>query len=109
MQAPKMRKDPAKNEAIKKLAASAVRALDAACAPLGLMQAKSDAYWARTRERRLRLRGLDASAIDARVAERGEARKAKDFAKADAIRKELGEVGVEIFDAADTSSWKIAL
>jgi len=109
MQAPKMRKDPAKNEAIKKLAASAVRALDAACAPLGLMQAKSDAYWARTRERRLRLRGLDASAIDAKVAERGEARKAKDFAKADAIRKELGEVGVEIFDAADTSSWKIAL
>ncbi len=109
MQAPKMRKDPAKNEALKKLAASAVRALDAACAPLGLMQAKSDAYWARTRERRLRLRGLDASAIDAKVAERGEARKAKDFAKADAIRKELGEVGVEIFDAADTSSWKIAL
>ena len=109
MQAPKMRKDPAKNEAIKKLAASAVRALDAACAPLGLMQAKSDAYWARTRERRLRLRGLDASAIDAKVAERGEARKAKDFAKADAIRKEIVEVGVEIFDAADTSSWKIAL
>jgi cysteinyl-tRNA synthetase len=109
MQAPKMRKDPAKNAAIKKLAASAVRAIDAACAPLGLMQAPSDAYWTRTKERRLRLRGLDAAAIDAKVAERTEARKAKDFAKADALRKELAEVGVEIFDAADGSSWKIGI
>ncbi|MDF2693035.1 MAG: Cysteinyl-tRNA synthetase [Labilithrix sp.] len=109
MQAPKMRKDPAKNEAIKKLAASAVRSLNAACAPLGLMQAEADVYWKRTKERRLRLRGLEASAIDAKVAERTEARKAKDFARADAIRKELGEVGVEIFDAGDASHWKIAL
>jgi cysteinyl-tRNA synthetase len=109
MQAPKMKKDPAKNEAIKKLAASAVRAFQAACAPLGLMQADSASYWKRTKERRLRLRGLDAAAIDAKVAERGNARKAKDFAKADAIRKELAEVGVEIFDAADASTWKIAL
>lgn len=108
MQAPKLRKDPAKNEAVKKLAASAVRAIDAACAPLGLMQAKSDAYWARTRQQRLRLRGLDARTIDAKVAERSDARKAKDFAKADAIRKELSALGVEIFDAVDTSSWKIS-
>ena len=109
MQAPKMKKDPAKLDAVKKLAAAAVRSLDAACAPLGLMQAPSEVYWKRTKERRLRLRGLDASTIDAKVAERSEARKAKDFAKADAIRKELGEVGVEIFDAGETSSWKIAL
>jgi len=109
MQAPKMKKDPAKNEAIKKLAATAVRALDAACAPLGLMQAESDAYWKRTKERRLRLRGLEAAAIDAKVLERTEARKAKDFARADAIRKELAASGVEIFDAGDASSWKIAL
>jgi cysteinyl-tRNA synthetase len=104
-----MKKDPAKHDAVKKLAASAVRALDSSCAPLGLMQASSDAYWKRTKERRLRLRGLDAANIDAKVAKRTEARKAKDFAHADAIRNELSEVGVEIFDAGDTSSWKIAL
>jgi cysteinyl-tRNA synthetase len=109
MQAPKLKKDPAKHEAVRKLAASAVRALDAACKPLGLMLAPSEEYWARTRARRLRLRGLDASKIDAMVAQRTEARKAKDFARADAIRKELGGLGVEIFDAGDTTSWKIAL
>jgi cysteinyl-tRNA synthetase len=109
MQAPKMKKDPAKHEAIKKLAATAVRALDGACAPLGLMQATSEDYWKRTKARRLRLRGLEARNIDAKVTERTEARKAKDFAKADAIRKELAEVGVEIFDATDASTWKIAL
>jgi cysteinyl-tRNA synthetase len=109
MQAPKLKKDPAKHEAVRKLAAAAVRALDAACAPLGLMQAESVEYWARTKARRLRLRGLDAKTIDAKVSERAEARKAKDFARADAIRKELGAVGVEVFDAGDVSSWKIAL
>lgn len=109
MQAPKLRKDPAKNEALKKVAAAGVRALAAACAPLGLMQADSDAYWARTKERRLRLRGLDAKAIDAEVAARGDARKAKDFARADAIRKELAEKGIEVFDAADGSTWKVTL
>jgi cysteinyl-tRNA synthetase len=109
MQAPKMKKDPAKAEAIRKLAASCVRSLDAACAPLGLMQADASAYWKRTKERRLRLRGLDASAIDAKVSERTDARKAKDFARADAIRQELTAVGVEIFDGVDASSWKISL
>ncbi len=109
MQAPKLKKDPAKHEALRGLAAAALRALDAACAPLGLMQAESEAYWARTKARRLRLRGLDAATIDAKVAARSEARRAKDFARADAIRKELAESAVEIFDAGDTSSWKIAL
>jgi cysteinyl-tRNA synthetase len=110
MQAPKMKKDPAKLEALQGLAASAVHSLQAACAPLGLMQATSEEYWARTKARRLRLRGLDHTKIDAKVAERTEARKAKDFARADAIRKELAQNAVEIFDAGgDTSSWKITL
>ncbi len=108
-QAAKMKKDPAKYEAVRKLAASAVRALADACAPLGLMQASSEDYWARTKERRLRLRGLDAATIDAKVAERSEARKAKDFSRADAIRKELTDLGVEIFDAGETSTWKIGI
>src|SRR6201999_3091144 len=42
MQAPKMKKDPAKNEAVRKLAALSVKALKDATAPLGLMQASSE-------------------------------------------------------------------
>jgi cysteinyl-tRNA synthetase len=107
MQAPKMKKDPAKRDAVAGLAAKAVLAVDAAVRPLGLMQAPSAAYWARTRERRLRLRGLDAAAIDAKIAARADARKAKDFARADALRKELTDLGVEVFDAGDASTWKV--
>jgi cysteinyl-tRNA synthetase len=109
MQAPKLRKDPAKHEAVRKLAAAAARAFDAACGPLGLMQAEPEEYWARTRARRLRLRGLDAAAIDRKVAERADARKGKDFPRADALRKELAAIGVEVFDAGDASSWKIGI
>ncbi|MBX3228733.1 MAG: cysteine--tRNA ligase [Labilithrix sp.] len=109
MQAPKMKKDPAKHEAVRKLAAAAVKSLQAATAPLGLMQASSADYWARTKERRLRIRGLDAAKIDAKIGERAEARKAKDFARADAIRKELADLGVEVFDAGDGSSWKVTI
>jgi cysteinyl-tRNA synthetase len=109
MQAPKMKSDPAKYEAVRGLAAKAVRALDAACAPMGLMQVDAAEYWSRTRTRRLRVRGLQASAIDRKVEARTEARKTKDFAKADAIRKELSAMGVEIFDAGDATSWKLTI
>jgi cysteinyl-tRNA synthetase len=109
MQVPKLKKDPAKYEAVRALAAKAIRALDAACAPMGLMQAESEAYWARTRSRRLRLRNLEAAAVDAKIVARSEARKAKDFAHADALRKQLMEWGVEVLDTGDTSTWKIGI
>jgi cysteinyl-tRNA synthetase len=80
------------------LAAAAVQALDACCKPIGLMQAGAEQFFARTRVRRLRLRGLDATAIDAKVSERAEARAAKDFARADAFRIELAEQGIELQD-----------
>ena len=109
MQVPKLKKDPAKYEAVRTLAAKAIRALDAACAPMGLMQAESADYWSRTRQRRLRLRGLEAAAVDAKIRARTEARAAKDFAHADALRKQLTEWGVEVLDTGDVSSWKIGI
>jgi cysteinyl-tRNA synthetase len=109
MQVPRMKKDPAQHDAVRGLAAKAARALTAACAPVGLMLASSESYWMRTKERRLRLRGLDAAAIDQKVQARAEARKAKDFAKADELRKELGSLGIEVADSGDTSTWKVTL
>jgi cysteinyl-tRNA synthetase len=97
-QATKKKADTNGQAAIRALAAAAVRALDACCVPLGLMQSTSETFAARTRERRLRLRGIEASAIEARVKERAEARAGKDFARADAIRVELARQGVELQD-----------
>jgi cysteinyl-tRNA synthetase len=91
------------------LSAAAVQALDACCRPLGLMQAPPAEFFARTRARRLRLRGLDASAIAAKVQERTDARAARDFARADSIRKELAEQGVELQDTpgGGETKWKV--
>ena len=93
----------------KPLAAAAANALRETCAPLGLMQADSETYAARCRARRLQIRGLDPAAIDEKVAARGEARAAKEFAKADALRTELTALGVEVLDTAGGTSWRVVV
>ncbi len=65
---------------------------------LGLLQADPD-EWARGD-------ASDAQRIDDRVAGRVAARKAKDFAEADRIRKELAAEGIEIMDGPDGSTWR---
>jgi cysteinyl-tRNA synthetase len=97
--APGKRKEPENLAAHRSLARAAAEALDACCRPLGLMQASATEFFARTRERRLALRGLRDEAIEAKVKERAEARARKDFARADAIRAELAAMGVELQDA----------
>ena len=52
--------------------------------------------------------GLDDAAIEARVAERQAARKARDFARADALRDELAAAGVIIEDGAAGTRWQRA-
>src|SRR5262249_42705564 len=85
----KVKKDPAKYADACGLAASAMEALARSCAPLGLMQASAEEFIARTQARRIHVRKLDPKAIDASLEERAAARASKDFARADAIRKEL--------------------
>jgi len=65
---------------------------------LGLLQRDPD-DWARGD-------AGDAQRIDALVAQRIEARKAKDFAEADRIRKELAAEGIEIMDGPQGSTWR---
>jgi cysteinyl-tRNA synthetase len=93
------------------LAAAAVDALDVCCRPLGLMQTPAEDFAARARARRLKLRGLDAAAIEAKVKERIEARAAKDFPRGDAIRAELEALGVEVKDIQGTggTSWRVVI
>ena len=104
------KKDPKAVDELTRLAAAAVVALDASCKPLGLMQTPADAFQARTRERRLKLRTLDAAAIDAKVKERIDARAAKDFARGDAIRAELDALGVELKDTPGAgTTWRVKI
>lgn len=51
--------------------------------------------------------GLDSAHVDALMVERTRARESKDFARADEIRGELDQLGVEIRDASGTSDWTL--
>ncbi|MBI5707215.1 MAG: cysteine--tRNA ligase [Armatimonadetes bacterium] len=48
----------------------------------------------------------DEAHIQAKIVERAEAKKAKDFARADAIRKELDEQGIELRDSPEGTTWR---
>ena len=74
---------------------------------LGLGVQDASAVLLRIRDRRALARGLDAAAVEKRIAERTEARKSKDFAEADRIRDELGAQGVELLDGPEGTGWTI--
>jgi len=65
------------------------------------------APWADTGEDR-RLVDATGKLIDALLVERTEARSARDFAKADAIRVRLAEAGFAIEDTKDGPVWSVA-
>jgi cysteinyl-tRNA synthetase len=50
--------------------------------------------------------GVDDAAIDALIAERAQAKADKNWARADAIRKELTEAGILLEDSAAGTTWK---
>jgi cysteinyl-tRNA synthetase len=54
-------------------------------------------------------KGIDPKWVDERIAARLAARKAKDFAKADAIRAEVSARGVELRDGPQGTDWRVLL
>ena len=107
--AQKRRKDTEIAKAGPLVARMLARALWSSVEPLGILQTPMDVYRARTRAQRLRLLGTTSEAIDASVEERRQARQAKDFAKSDAIRKELDALGIEVADNPTGTTWRIGV
>ncbi len=79
--------------------AQASAGLRAGGAVLGLLQQEPAAWFHG---------GLDAAAIEARLAERQNARRARDFARADEIRKALEEAGILVEDNPKGTTWRRA-
>lgn len=105
----KLKKDKAAQDKARSLAKAAILSLDGCMKPLGLLQTEFKEYAARTRTQRLKIRDLSEATIDEKVIARGQARQAKDFARADELRKELSALGIEVLDAGDTSSWRVTV
>jgi cysteinyl-tRNA synthetase len=74
---------------------------------LGILQRPPDAALRAIRDVAAARRGISGPDVEARIAERAEARKAKDFARADAIRQELLAQGVAIMDGPSGTTWKV--
>jgi cysteinyl-tRNA synthetase len=105
--AQKRRKDAAFVGSAGAVARAILLAIERVTGELGLLQTAPAEYRARTRKRRLGIRGLTADAIQAKVTERTAARAAKDFARGDAIRAELAALGVSLHDGTEGTDWTI--
>jgi cysteinyl-tRNA synthetase len=100
-------KGAARSEAQRKAAHLRAEILDAT-APLGLCQRDPEAYLLERHTRLAAQRGLNLSEVEALISARDEARARRDFTRADALRKELLGLGVEIMDRPGGTSWKLA-
>jgi len=74
---------------------------------LGILTAAPATYLAERRARMVKRRKLDAAMVEAKITERTAARANKDFAGADAIRKGLLELGVELLDTPQGTDWRV--
>ena len=76
---------------------------------LGLLAVDTDAFHAEVADKHLALKGLERATIDGLVTQRAEARAAKDWARADALRDELAGHGIEVRDTADGATWRVVV
>lgn len=75
---------------------------------LGLFQSCPAGWLAELKTCRVRRNGLDVLKVEDLLEARQEARQAKDFARADAVRRELLDLGVEVRDTPAGQVWDVA-
>jgi cysteinyl-tRNA synthetase len=89
--------------------ASAVRRdLAAAASVLGIGERRPEEFLAAERRRALGAAGLDEADVERAIAERSAARSAKDWKRADEIRRELLTAGIALEDEAAGTTWRPA-
>jgi cysteinyl-tRNA synthetase len=74
---------------------------------LGLFPHAPEEWLSRRRARAAQERGLDPAEVERLVAERAQARRVKDFARADQVREELRARGVTLEDTPRGTRWKV--
>jgi cysteinyl-tRNA synthetase len=84
----------------------AAAAFSLAAKVLGIGAAAPGEFFDELKVKRMRAQGTDPSEIDARLADRDQARADKDWARADSIREELDVLGVIVMDGPAGSTWR---
>lgn len=85
--------------------AQALAAIREGCELLGLLQNSPQAWF----DQQVAGESIDSEHVEALIAARAEARKQRDFARADEIRDEIAALGVLLEDKPDgSSSWRLA-
>jgi cysteinyl-tRNA synthetase len=97
-----------KKEASAAVLGQAEKALLEIGAVLGLFREEPEVYLRLDREREAVKRGLTVAGIEALITERRAAREAKEWQRADEIRKRLAVQGVTLQDGPDATTWTIA-
>ncbi|MEW5772036.1 MAG: cysteine--tRNA ligase [Thermodesulfobacteriota bacterium] len=97
-----------KSEGARDLWARCLRDLDVWGNVLGLFSADPAVFLADLKAVRARRKGIDPAQVETLLAARQEARKAKDFARSDALRDELLNMGVEVKDTPTGPAWDVA-
>jgi cysteinyl-tRNA synthetase len=74
---------------------------------LGCFEGDPDAFLLERRDLKAKRIGLDVARVEQLVAERNAARAAKDWPRADALRAELTNLGVEVRDGKGATAWTL--
>jgi cysteinyl-tRNA synthetase len=74
---------------------------------LGIFAADPRVYLAERRARLVKHRSIDVATVERLLAERVAARAAKDFTRSDAIRSEIGALGVALHDTPHGTEWSV--
>ncbi len=74
---------------------------------LGVFETDATAFLAAMRDIRVKRAGIDPAQVDALLQKRQDAKKAKDFATADAVRDEIAALGVEVRDTPQGPVWDV--
>ena len=74
---------------------------------LGILRRPPSEFLLARRARLCARRGIDGATVEARIAERTQARAAKDFGRADEIRNALHGSGIELMDTPAGTTWRV--
>jgi cysteinyl-tRNA synthetase len=75
---------------------------------LGLFEDDPAGWLDRRRDRQVAAKGIDRAKVEELIAQRQEARKVKDFKRADDLRAQASSLGVELLDTSQGTTWKVA-